>query len=231
MKCRLNKKIIVGFLCAVLLMPVASYAQVRVLGGELAFNAALKSDYRFRGVSKTDNDFAVQGGVDWYADNGIYTGAWVSNIDNFSGADAETNFYAGYSTEKNGIIYDFGVTAYVYPGGTNSTYVETYGSVGIDLGLLTSSVGLAYMPSQNNLGNTDNIYFFNDTRADIPDTPFSLNLHLGYEDGFFGNKKWDWRIGTSVSFEQFELGISYVDTNVAGRRSDSGVIFSIGAYF
>ena len=218
-------------LSALTFVPIASQAQTTLFGGELAINASLLSDYRFRGVSKSNNDIAVQGGLDWYADSGIYAGTFASSVSDFRGSDVETNFYAGYSTESGGIIYDFGATAYVYPGGTNATYFETYGSVGVDLGLLTSSVGVSYMPSQNNIGNTDNVYFFNDTRASIPDTPFNVDLHLGYEDGFFGDGKWDWRIGTSVTFEQFELGVTYVDTNVVGRRSDSGVIFSIGAYF
>lgn len=218
-------------LSALTFVPIASQAQTTLFGGELAINASLLSDYRFRGVSKSNNDIAVQGGLDWYADSGIYAGTFASSVSDFRGSDVETNFYAGYSTESGGIIYDFGATAYVYPGGTNATYFETYGSVGVDLGLLTSSVGISYMPSQNNIGNTDNVYFFNDTRASIPDTPFNVDLHLGYEDGFFGDGKWDWRIGTSVTFEQFELGVTYVDTNVVGRRSDSGVIFSIGAYF
>tara|TARA_R110002096_G_scaffold266710_1_gene460342 strand:+ start:135430 stop:136107 length:678 start_codon:yes stop_codon:yes gene_type:complete len=216
---------------ALVLVPVVSQAQTTLFSGELAINASLLSDYRFRGVSKSNNDIAVQGGLDWFADNGIYVGTFASSVSDFRGSDVETNFYAGYSTESGGIIYDFGATAYVYPGGTNATYFETYGSVGVDLGLLTSSVGLSYMPSQNNIGNTDNVYFFNNTRASIPDTPFNVDLHLGYEDGFFGDGKWDWRIGTSVTFEQFELGVTYVDTNVVGRRSDSGVVFSIGAYF
>ncbi len=225
-------KFIVGAIFSLAVMvPQISQAQIEFAGGEVALNAALKSDYRFRGVSKSNNDIAVQGGIDWFHDGGIYVGAFGSSVSDFRGSDVETNFYAGYSTESNGIIYDLGVTAYVYPGGTNSTYLETYGSVGVDFGLLTSAVGVSYMPSQSNNGNQDNIYFFNDTRFDIPDSPFGVDLHLGYEDGFFGNNKWDWRIGTSIGFEQFELGISYVDTNQPGRRSDSGVVFSIAAYF
>ncbi len=226
-----QKKMIIALICGLLFIPVSSHAQVKAFGGDIAFNAALKSDYRFRGVSKSNNDIAVQGGLDWYSNGGFYVGAFASSVSDFRGSDVETNFYGGYSTEHNGLIYDVGVTAYVYPGGTNSTYLETYGSVGVDFGLLTSTVGASYMPSQSNNGDQDNIYIFNDTRAEIPDTPFAVDFHLGFEDGFFGDSKLDWRIGTSVTFEQFELGISYVDTNQAGRRSDSGVIFSVAAYF
>lgn len=224
-------KIILVLFSGFLMMPLSSNAQTELLGGELEFNASLKSDYRFRGVSKTDNDFAVQGGLDWYSDSGIYVGAWASNVSNFKSADFETNFYTGFTKEINGLIYDLGVIAYIYPGGTDSRYIETYGSVGVDFGLLTSSVGIAYMPSQDNIGNQDNVYFYNNTDIYIPDTPFNIDLHLGYEDGAFGSGKWDWKVGTSVTFEMFELGVAYVDTNKVGRRSDSGVIFSINAYF
>lgn len=219
------------FLMIAVLTPQTSMSQIEFAGGEVALNAALKSDYRFRGVSRSNNDIAVQGGIDWFHDSGVYVGAFGSSVSDFRSSDVETNFYAGYSTESNGIIYDLGVTTYVFPGGTNSTFIETYGSVGIDFGLLTSAVGVSYMPSQSNNGDQDNIYFFTDTRATVPDTPFSIDLHIGYEDGFFGSNKWDWRVGTSIGFEQFELGVSYVDTNKPGRRSDSGVVFSIAAYF
>lgn len=45
---------------------------------------------------------------------------------------------------------------------------------------------------------------------------FSLSGHLAYEDGAFGNDKWDWNAGVAYAFEQFSLSVSYVDTNVSG---------------
>ena len=214
-----------------ILVPIVSKAQNEMFGGELAISAELTSDYRFRGVSKSNNNIAVQGGFDWYADSGIYAGIFASSLIDFKTSDVETNFYAGYSNENNGIIYDFGAISYVYSDGTSGTYFETFGSVGVDLGLLTSSIGISYMPNQNNLGKKDNLYFSNDTRFSISGLPINIDLHLGYEDGYFGNKKWDWSLGTSVILEEFEVGISYLDTNVVGRRSDSGIIFNVEAYF
>ncbi|MDA9619483.1 TorF family putative porin [Alphaproteobacteria bacterium] len=214
-----------------ILVPITSKAQNLMFGGELAVSAELTSDYRFRGVSKSNNNIAVQGGLDWYADSGIYGGIFASSLIDFKTSDIEANFYAGYSSENKGIIYDFGVISYVYSDGKNASYFETFGSVGVDLGLLSSSVGISYMPNQNNLGKKDNFYFFNDTRGSIPGFPVNIDLHLGYEDGFFGNKKWDWSLGTSIIFEKFEVGVSYVDTNVVGKRSDSGIIFNVEAYF
>ncbi len=225
------KKLVPIFLAFVFIFSTESHAQNSIFSGDVTAEAKVVSDYRFRGVSKTNNDFAVQGSLDFFLDSGLYTGIWASNVSDFRGSDVESNLYLGYNTENNGIIYDVGLTAYVYPGGTNANYVEAYGSVGLDFGLLTSSVGLSYMPSQSNNGDQDNVYFFGEIRGDIPDTPFSVNFNIGYEDGVFGNSKWDWKLGTSVAFEQFELGVAYVDTNQPGQRSDSGVIFSIAAFF
>ena len=78
------------FLCAQI-----SNAQLNIFKGDFEANAKLISDYRFRGVSRTSNDFAVQGGVDFYSDTGLYTGVWASNVDGFNGADAEANLYLG----------------------------------------------------------------------------------------------------------------------------------------
>ncbi|MBT5187668.1 MAG: hypothetical protein HOH19_05780 [Kordiimonadaceae bacterium] len=227
---QLIRKII---LCAVtfgFVIPTVASAQSGIFSGDLSATAAVKSDYRHRGVSKTNNDFAVQGSLDWFSDSGVYTGIWASNVSDFKGSDVESNIYLGYTTEVDGFIYDIGATAYIYPGGDNANYFETYGSVGLDFGLLTSSVGIAYIFSNDNIGD-DNLYFYNDTRATIPNTPFSVDLHLGYEDGAFGNNKLDWKIGTSVTFDQFELGVAYIDTNKAGRRSGSGVMFSAEVFF
>lgn len=226
-------RILLMILTGIFLGSSMANAQSGIFSGDVQFNAKAVSDYRFRGLSRTGNDFAIQGGVDFYSDSGLYTGVWASNVDGFNGADAETNIYVGYGGESNGMTYDFGATAYLFPGGDNVNHYEVFGSVGIDFGLFTSSVGMSYMPTQSNLGDQDDFYVFNETKIYVPDSPFIIDLHLGFEDGAFGNEKIDWRIGTSVNFEQFELGVAYVDTNLTGlgKRADSGVVFSIAAYF
>lgn len=44
-------------------------------------NATIVSDYRFRGVSLSDGDFAIQGGIDISHDSGFYAGIWGSSIE------------------------------------------------------------------------------------------------------------------------------------------------------
>lgn len=201
------------------------------LGGAISGNISMLNDYRFRGVSMNDEGFALQGSLDWSHDSGFYGGTWASNISDFNGSTVEVDFYGGYGGEMNGLGYDVGVILYHYPGGSGTDYVELYGSTGMDLGFVSASVGVNYAFSNDNLGNENNIYFFTDGSVAIPETPVFLNLHLGYEDGALANGKWDWLIGTSVSYSGLDFAISYIDTNIAGGGSDARVVFSVGASF
>src|SRR5688500_12492758 len=43
-------------------------------------NVALTSDYRFRGVSLSGGDIALQGGIDLTHTSGFYVGTWASSL-------------------------------------------------------------------------------------------------------------------------------------------------------
>ncbi len=202
-----------------------------LLGGTLSANISMLNDYRFRGVSQNDKGFALQGGLDWSHDSGFYVGTWASNISDFNGSKVELDIYGGYAGEVNGLNYDVGTMLYHYPGGSNTDYVEVYGSTGIDLGFASASVGANYAFSNKNLGNQDNIYIYTDGSVMVPNTPVTVNLHLGYENGALASKKWEWKVGASVEFQGLELGLSYIDTNIAGKNSDATVVFSVGSSF
>ena len=104
-----------------------------------SFNIGATSDYVFRGISQTDNDPTIQGGLD--VSYGIlYAGAWASGLD-FGGtlapgdgldAQVEIDWYGGIKPTWNSplgtVNLDFGVIYYSYPGATdflaNVDYVE-----------------------------------------------------------------------------------------------------------
>ncbi|MCL1090591.1 TorF family putative porin [Shewanella profunda] len=48
---------------------------------EVTGEISLTNDYRFRGVSQTAGDPALQAGIDWGFDSGLSVGAWASNVD------------------------------------------------------------------------------------------------------------------------------------------------------
>lgn len=48
---------------------------------DVSMNVALTSDYIFRGISQTQGDPAIQGGLDVAHESGLYIGTWASNVD------------------------------------------------------------------------------------------------------------------------------------------------------
>jgi len=77
-------------------------------------NVGAMSDYTFRGISQgKGGDAAVQGGIDWEGDSGLYAGTWASNIG--FGGGTEQDFYVGFGGSVGELGYDFGATYYWYP--------------------------------------------------------------------------------------------------------------------
>ena len=107
-----------------------SAAQAEVTG-----NASLTSDYRFRGVSQTQNAAAIQGGVDFTHSSGFYAGNWNSSISSelYPGsAGVENDVYLGFKKEIfGGVTVDVGALGYMYPRTTTDTNTtEVYVGVG-----------------------------------------------------------------------------------------------------
>lgn len=83
----------------------------------IAANLTFTTDYVFRGISQSDEDFAVQGGFDYaHEATGLYLGTWASNIDFAADGTVELDLYGGWAKAFG----DFGVKAgfvhYQYPG-------------------------------------------------------------------------------------------------------------------
>jgi len=210
-------------------------------------NATLVTDYRFRGISLSDGDFAVQGGVDVSHSSGFYVGTWASSLeDSAVYGNAELDIYAGWTGEVgSGVSLDVGMLYYAYPNGKvgDANIWEPYASVSADVGPASVTVGAAYAWEQDSLGGDDNLYVYTDLGVGIPDTPLSLSGHLGYTDGALSPKiltgsgtggGFDWSLGASFAVtENLSLGLSYV--GVQGDSFDSlsndTLVASIGVSF
>ncbi|MFD1766575.1 TorF family putative porin [Sphingorhabdus buctiana] len=192
---------------------------------------AVVSDYRFRGVSLSDKDFAVQPTLTVSHESGFYVGVWGSNIAENPGEDIEVDLYAGFAGGDT-VTYDLGVTYYMYPGVSAFNYAEFIGKLGTTVGPVTLGGMVAYAPSQDGTGNTDNFYLGTNASIGIPNTPLSLSGSIGYEDGAFGDDKIDWSLGVTAEVKGFTLGASYVDTNrFVGGLGKAGAVFSISYGF
>ncbi|MEG1030097.1 MAG: TorF family putative porin, partial [Brevundimonas sp.] len=83
--------------------PAKAQEAVEKTGPDFTFNAAIGTDYVFRGVSQTEGDPAISAGVD-VTQGAFYGGAWAGNVA-FAGdadTDAEIDLYAGVRPEFGG---------------------------------------------------------------------------------------------------------------------------------
>jgi len=143
----------------------------------LTFNVGVVSEYRYRGISQTRFQPAVQGGPDYAFSSGFYLGAWASTIkwikDAKGGADVELDLYGGYKgTIAEGLSYDVGALRYVYPSNglkPSADTQEIYGA--ITAGAFTVKYSHA----------TSNLFGFADsTGSGYLDVTGSFDLGSGY---------------------------------------------------
>ncbi len=145
----------------VLATAVASILSSNVALAELSGNAAITSNYIWRGVSQTLDQAAGQGGIDYGHESGLYAGTWVSNVDFSgdygsgyeSGTGYEMDVYAGFAGEAGDLGYDIGVISYQYPITPEFNFTEIY--VSGTFNILT--VGLASTVDAAS-GNKDGVF-------------------------------------------------------------------------
>lgn len=119
---------------------------VSVAQAQVSTNFGVTSDYRFRGVSQTQNAPAIQGGLDYVGKNGLYVGNWNSSVSSevfTGGAGVEVDLYAGYRKELAGFTVDVGSYNYFYPRAASGAGVkfdthEVY--AGVSRGVVTVKV-------------------------------------------------------------------------------------------
>jgi len=203
------------------------------LPGEFEAEVTFVSDYIFRGVSMSDEDPAIQGGLTWGHESGFYAGIWGSS-GKFDNGNVEFDYFVGYGTEVNGVSFDVSVIYYTYPGdGVSGNYWEFMGTVGYDLGLAAITAGVGYVPSgQTAFDGSDAVYLFSELEVPVPNTPLTAAFHLGYEDFGGGDNKWDWSAGLYAHIWGLDWGVAYHDTDVSGDpAASSRVVFSVSKTF
>ncbi|MET0376792.1 MAG: TorF family putative porin [Rhizorhabdus sp.] len=216
--------------------PAAAHAQAEseTAAVEISYNVALVSDYRFRGLSLTNRDPAVQGGIDATFGSGFFVGTWASNIADYGGSNLEVDLYGGYGGSIGGFDYTASALGYLYPGGDSVNYFELQSTIARTIGPVTTTLTLAYTPDQWNT-TRDNFYAGIGADVAIIGTPLTASLSLGRENGGY-DEKWDWSAGLSYKLDVLEISASYVDSNYkgaleAGHNGGAGAVLSVKAAF
>jgi uncharacterized protein (TIGR02001 family) len=210
-------------LAVALLVPCA--AQAGTSG-----NLSLTSDYVFRGVSQTNEEPALQGGVEYAHDSGFYAGAWGSNISWLSdipgdiSSSVELDGYVGFRRSAGAhITWDVGALQYWYPGdypaGFNSAdTTELYAGITVTPNDALS-LGLKYSHAVTDLFgyiDSDGSGYL-DASANWSFAPgWTLNLHAG-KQWIESNRDFqysDWKLGVTKAFDSgFAIAAAYTDTD------------------
>jgi uncharacterized protein (TIGR02001 family) len=187
----------------------------------VTFNAALTSDYRYRGLSQSRLKPALQGGADYtHGPTGLYAGVWASTIkwtsDLGTDGDVEIDLYGGKRGEISpGLTYDVGGLYYAYPSydlEPKANTFEFYGQLGY------GPAYLKYSHSTTDLfGTADSEGSgYVDLGANIEvGTGLVLNLHAGRQviknsDALNYN---DYKIGLTKDLGFASLAVAVVATS------------------
>ena len=192
-------------------------------------NAGLFSDYRFRGISQTNEKPAFQGGIDISHASGFYVGNWNSNVDSafFNGANIEMDFYRGYKLPLGDFTFDVGALYYHYPGsGAGGTFKIDNTELYVSAGYGPVSVKYSHAISDFfGVNDSKNSWYLEGNGSYEISSGFSIIGHLGYQK-LKGNARvieiggtspndsiTDWKIGVTYDLSGFLLGAAYVGTN------------------
>ena len=186
------------------------------------------NDYRFRGISQNERNFAPQGTLNVNGPLGFYVGAWASQVDFTPGPgnnpQVELDIYGGKHTDLWGVDWNFEPYYYSYPsekypgaGAPQADYFEIQNQFTKAFGPLSLSGTWAW---SNNLafnGGTGNALYGNATYTILDWLSVSGNLGhqwaqaakvSGSRDYTYGD------IGGTATWKSFALDLRYSGTDL-----------------
>jgi len=230
---------------AALAVPTLAAAQAAA-ASPVVGNISLVSDYRFRGLTQTFEEPALQGGFDYAHSSGFYVGNWNSSIADtfFGGSPLEMDFYAGYKPTFGDITLDLGILYYYYPGSSPKIdNTELYA------GATWKWLSAKYFHAISDFFGVDDTKGSNyiDLTANFPfGAGWGLVGHIGHQKvkNFSDADYTDYKIGITKDIRGWVLGAAFVDTDAesgsytftsGGGKSmnvgDSTVVFSVSKTF
>lgn len=250
----LKKLLLVAILTGLSGAVFADETPASPFGLSVTGTAALTSDYRFRGVTQTFNDPAVQAGFVLSHASGAYAGVWGSNVDFGGTAHIELDPYIGYATTldsfANKPLLDVGLWYYAYPSESDLNWLELYGKLTFkDVLVQGASLLTAVNYTNDYAGKDENSWNVNATYS-VPfgTTGFGGVAALGYtqadEYDFGGGDDHyvDWKAGVTYSFASVsgltaELAAVGTDidtdtmTDLSKRGVETGAVFTLTKAF
>src|SRR5690349_5242579 len=181
-------------------------------GFSIESEASVVSDYRFRGVSLSNEKPAFQVEAILSHDSGFYAGAFTSTIEEYGvdadgdGAKAEVDLSGGWAFSLAGFDIDTGAVAYLYPDASDVNYYVVPVSITRAFGDLSVTAGYEYTPVQRSLADLDGSYVWLGADWKSEFMPVSLTASIGREEGAWAvDGKTDWLIGAFYELNRLQL--------------------------
>jgi len=207
----------------------------------ISANVTITNDYKYRGISQTNGQPAVQGGFDYAHESGFYIGnwnstiSWIGNQNSGVSAPVEMDFYGGIKKELIGAGFatDFGVLQYYYPVkgnlGVNPNTTELYLAQNFTFGPISGFVKVNYsLTTIFGIPKSSGSYYPDLTiNYDTGIWGITANGHIGYQyiagqpvtSGAVTQTQkninyTDWKLGLTKDFGGgLSLSASYIGTN------------------
>jgi uncharacterized protein (TIGR02001 family) len=215
------------------------------------------SDYLFTGVSQTDSNPTLQGSLDHAFDNGIYLGAWFSNVDfgHDDPARVEQDYYAGWVWQvSEAVALNVGALTYVYTSAPSEGYDYTNYLIGVTL-YENTVINFYYADDEDVYGEDTDGDGENDRGGrhswlEIKQTiPLNDNWNLqlsadydkneevaDYNGSETGDDYWHWQIGVVTEYMGIKYSLAYSDTDIDSsddpdENADGRIVFSMAKTF
>ena len=188
---------------------------------------AVTSDYKFRGISQNDRDFAPQGSLNLTGPEGFYVGTWLSQVDfdptNSSNPYMEMDIYGGKHTDLWGVDWNIEPYYYAYPaaeipaGAPKPDYFELINQFTKAFGPVTLQATWAWSPNLAFDGGTGNYLAGNASYTILDWLSISGNVGHQWAQGakYVGSRDYTYAdIGVTATYHSFALDLRYSGTDL-----------------
>ncbi len=182
-------------------------------------NAAIQTDYIWRGMTQNGGENSVNVGLDVDFENGFYVGTWGAAV-GVGNSNLELDYYGGYTFEMGGIGVNIGAIQVKYDGDNQYDFSENYIALSLPM-----NVGLHFSEGDE-LGDYAEISWGMDVGAG------SLAIAYGDMDSSSPTAAPDGgshtTIGYSIPAGDLTVDLSFSDfsgdTNAVGTMADQDAI-------
>ena len=211
--------------------PEARALEIPEAGLTVTATPTIASDYLFRGISQTRNNWAYQGTLDVQHGSGVYVGAFLTNAkflaSPWNATRQELDLLAGYRFDIGPVALDIGYIGYFYPGqdkapgGQLNEYHEFALKASYTIEPVKVMAGFYYSP--NFFGRSgDGFYLEGGADVTLP-YEFTASARLGYQwierNAFFGTPDYLWySIGVAREiYWGVTAGVGWYGTSISKR--------------